>query len=262
MISSTLATLECTSQVTIAANRMQSTGSPVMAFMNTRTPGAFSAGASVLSRICSASSIRPSPIKTRPMSLMRERGPLRKATRPMMNSTGATAEMLNDRICTISVVPTLAPSMMASAGTRLTSPSEVNELVISAVAVLLWSRAVRPRPAPKAVKRLLSAFASNRRRSGPNARRIPLWTICRPHSSSATPPIRSRRTRLPMRFSFPPNRVEGSGYRLTRGDQPFNLPKIALRGAAAGAFEDRPSARGPGSVNGVRTQPLHCEPLR
>ena len=137
-----------------------------MAFMNTRTPGAFSAGASVLSRICSASSIRPSPIKTRPMSLMRERGPLRKATRPMMNSTGATAEMLNDRICTISVVPTLAPSMMASAGTRLTSPSEVNELVISAVAVLLWSRAVRPRPAPKAVKRLLSAFASNRRRFG------------------------------------------------------------------------------------------------
>ena len=232
MISSTLATLECTSQVTIAANRMQSTGSPVMAFMNTRTPGAFSAGASVLSRICSASSIRPSPIKTRPMSLMRERAPLRNATSPTMNSTGATAETLNDRICTISVVPTLAPSMMASAGTRLTSPSEVNELVISAVAVLLWSRAVRPRPAPKAVKRLRRALASSRRRSGPNARRIPLWTICRPHSSSATPPIRSRRTRLPIRFSFPPNRVEGSGYRLTRGDQPFNLPKIATPQAA------------------------------
>ena len=53
---------------------MQSTGSPVMAFMNTRTPGAFSAGASVSSRICSASSIRPSPMKTRPMSLTRERG--------------------------------------------------------------------------------------------------------------------------------------------------------------------------------------------
>src|SRR6266852_7247271 len=27
---------------------------------------------------------------------------------------------------------------------------------------------------------------------------MPLWTMCRPHSSSATPPIRSRRTRLPM----------------------------------------------------------------
>ena len=68
-----------------------------MASMNTRTPGAFSAGASVSSRICSASSISPRPIETRPISLMRERGPLRNATRPMMNSTGATAAILNDR---------------------------------------------------------------------------------------------------------------------------------------------------------------------
>ena len=63
-----------------------------MALMKTRTPGAFSAGASVSSRICSASSIRPSPIETRPISLMRERAPLRKATRPMMNRTGASAD--------------------------------------------------------------------------------------------------------------------------------------------------------------------------
>ena len=207
--SSTLATLECTTQVTTAPKTMQSTGSPVMAFMNTRMPGAFSAGASVSSRMCSASSISPSPIETRPISLMRERGPVRNATRPMMNRTGATAAILNDRICTISVVPTLAPSMMASAGTRLTRPSDVNELVISAVAVLLWSRAVKPRPAAKAVKRLFRPFASNRRRSGPNARRMPLWTMCRPHSSSATPPIRSRRTMLPMLVGFPANASRG-----------------------------------------------------
>ena len=137
------------------------------------------------------------------MSLMRERGPLRNATRPMMNRTGATATILNDRICTIRVVPTLAPSMMASAGTRLTRPSDVKELVISAVAVLLWSRAVRPRPAAKAVKRLLRPFASSMRRSGPNARRIPLWTMCRPHSSNATPPNKSRRTRLPIELRVP-----------------------------------------------------------
>ena len=181
---------------------MQSTGSPVIAFMNTRAPGAFSAGASVSSRICSASRINPSPIETRPTSLMRERGPLRKATRPMMNRTGATAAILNDRICTISVVPTLAPSMMASAGTKLTRPFDVKELVISAVAVLLWSSAVRPRPAAKAVKRLLRPLASSERRSGPNARRIPLWTMCRPHSSNATPPIKSRRTIVPMLVCF------------------------------------------------------------
>ncbi len=205
----------------MAPKRMQSTGSPVMASMNTRTPGAFSAGASVSSRMCSASSINPRPIETRPISLMRERGPLRNATRPMMNSTGAAAAILNDRICTISVVPTLAPSMIASAGTRLTRPSEVNELVIKAVAVLLWSRAVRPRPAAKAVKRLFSAFASNRRRSGPNARRIPLWTICRPHSSNATPPIRSRRTMLPMLVSFRQIESRGQAIAKRRRINPF-----------------------------------------
>jgi hypothetical protein len=142
-------------------------------------------------------------METRPISLMRDRGPLRNATSPMTKRTGAMAAILNDRICTISVVPTLAPSMIARAGTKLTSPSDVNELVISAVAVLLWSSAVRPRPAAKAMKRLLRAFASNRRRSGPKARKTPLWTMCRPHSSSATPPIRSSRTMVPMIVCFP-----------------------------------------------------------
>ena len=54
----------------------------------------------------------------------------------MTNSTGATAEISNDRSCTISVVPTLAPSMMASAGTRPTMPSAASEAVIRPVAVL------------------------------------------------------------------------------------------------------------------------------
>jgi hypothetical protein len=202
MTKRTLARLECAAQVTTAPITMQSTGSPVMAFMNTRIPGAFSAGARVSSRICSASSIKPRPIATRPMSLMRDRAPLRKATRPMMNSTGATAEMLNDRTWTSSVVPTLAPSMIASAGTRLTRPSVVNELVISAVAVLLCNSAVKPTPAPKAEKRFRNAPPSSVRRSEPNARKMPLWTMCRPHSSNATPPIRSRRTMLPMIACF------------------------------------------------------------
>jgi hypothetical protein len=41
---------------------------------------------------------------------------------------------------------TLAPSMIASAGTRLTRPSAVNELVISAVAVLLWEQRRQTEP--------------------------------------------------------------------------------------------------------------------
>ncbi|MGY3359038.1 hypothetical protein ACVWZK_005701 [Bradyrhizobium sp. GM0.4] len=101
MISSTLATLECTAQVTSAAITMHRTGSPVMEDITMRTPGAFSAGASVSSRMCSDSSISPRPIKTRPTSLIRERGPTRKATSPSTNRTGATAAMLNDSTCTI-----------------------------------------------------------------------------------------------------------------------------------------------------------------
>ena len=83
----------------------------------------------------------------------------KSTTKPMRNNTGAKAEISNDRNCTISVVPTLAPSMMASAGTRLTTPSAASEAVISPVAVLDCNSAVRPRPATNAVKRLRSALS-------------------------------------------------------------------------------------------------------
>ena len=208
---------------------MQSTGSPVMAFMNTRTPGAFSAGASVSSRICSASSIRPRPMKTRPMSLMRERGPLRKATRPMMNRTGATAAILNDRICTISVVPTLAPSMMASAGTRLTSPSDVNELVISAVAVLLWSSAVRPRPAREGGEAVAQRLCQQLAQIGAERAQDPAVDHVQAPQQQRDAAHQVEQNQASHALSFPTIRVEGSGYRQSRGDQPFNLPKIATR---------------------------------
>ena len=176
-----------------------------MAAMSTRAPGAVSAGASVSIRMCNDNSIRPRPIETRPMSLIRERGPLRNATRPRTNRTGARAATLNDRACTISVVPTFAPSMIARAGTRSTRPSAASELVIRAVAVLLWRRAVSPVPAAKAAKRFFSALAKNHRKSGPKARMIPLWTMCSPHNSSATPPNRSSRISFPS--SSVPDRV-------------------------------------------------------
>jgi hypothetical protein len=116
----------------------------------------------------------------------------------MTNKTGAAAEMLKERTWTISVVPTLAPSMIASAGTRLTTPSAVSDAVMRPVAVLLCMTAVKASPAANAVKRLRSALPRKRRRSGPNARNTPLRTMCRPHSSSATPPIRSSRTIDPI----------------------------------------------------------------
>src|SRR6476646_5581936 len=53
-------------------------------------------------------------------------------------------------------------------------------------------------PAANAAKRLLSAFPRNCRSCDPNARRMPLSTMCSPHSSKATPPIKSRTMIVPM----------------------------------------------------------------
>ena len=59
-------------------------------------------------------------------------------------------ETSKDRTCTISVVPTFAPSMTARAGIMSTAPPAVNEATISAVAVLLCRTVVTPTPARKA----------------------------------------------------------------------------------------------------------------
>ncbi len=58
----------------------------------------------------------------------------------------------------MSVVPTFAPSMTASAGTSATKPLAANEAIISPVAVLLWRTAVTPSPAAAALTRLRSAL--------------------------------------------------------------------------------------------------------
>ncbi len=103
----------------------------------------------------------------------------------------------------MSVVPTLAPSMMASAGTRATSPLAVKEVAMRAAAVLLWRMAVTSTPESMALTRLRSAVESRRRRSEPKARTMPLCTMCRPQSSNAMPPITSRRIMLPIGTSRP-----------------------------------------------------------
>ena len=146
-----------------------------------------------------------------------------------MNSTGATAAMLNDRICTISVVPTLAPSMMASAGTRLTSPSDVNELVISAgrgAALEQGGQTEAGAEGGEAVAQRLgqqqAQIGSERAQDpavdhvqAPQQQRDAAHQVEKNEASHALPvPKSSRRVRLS------PN----------EGDQPFNLPKIAPRG--------------------------------
>ena len=62
--------------------------------------------------------------------------------------------------------PAESCSDIANAGTSPTTPSAANEAVIRPVAVLLWSSAVNPAPAPNAAKRLRSAFERRRTQIG------------------------------------------------------------------------------------------------
>ena len=126
------------------------------------------------------------PMPTRPRSRVRVLPPLLKAIRPTRMNTGAKADTLKVSNCTISVVPTLAPRMAASAVTSDMKPAAMKLVHIKAVAVLLCRSAVMPSPAMKAFQRLLRPMASACRKLPPNARTMPLWTMCRPHSSKAT----------------------------------------------------------------------------
>jgi hypothetical protein len=76
---------------------------------------------------------------------------------PIRTNRNETRDTSKDSTWTISVVPTLAPSMTASAGTRSTSPPAANAVTISPVAVLLCRIEVTPKPARKASNRLPSA---------------------------------------------------------------------------------------------------------
>ncbi len=124
--------------------------------------------------------------------------PRRKAHTPATRKTGAAPATSKESACTTSVVPTFAPSMTASAETSPSIPSALKEVIMSAVAVLLWRSAVTPTPAKKAATRWPSATRRKRRRSAPNARTSPLCTMWSPHRRSATPPMRSSSTMTPI----------------------------------------------------------------
>jgi hypothetical protein len=78
----------------------------------------------------------PSPMATRPTSRVRV-PPARNITTPASRSWGDRRETSKERAWTIRVVPTLAPSITASAGTSATKPLAANEATIKPVAVLL-----------------------------------------------------------------------------------------------------------------------------
>ncbi len=150
----------------------------------------------------SAISIRPSPIETRPISRVRA-PPARNIATPASRSSGDSRETSKESACTINVVPTLAPSITASAGTRATNPAPANEAIIRPVAVLLCRIAVTPRPAAAALIRLPSAWLRKRLSSEPNARWTPLCTMWTPHKSRAIAPARLRRFSVAS-MDYPP----------------------------------------------------------
>ena len=201
MISSTVATLECAAQVRAAPRaRCTVTGSPVIASSrHDARSGAFSAGASVSSRMCSASSIRPSPMRhpaevLDPAARAAAEGDEPDDEQHRRDGGDVERQHLHDERRS-----DIRPEHDRQRGHQADQrPRPRTRRSSAPVAVLLCSSAVSPSPAAKAAKRLPSAFDSRCRSSEPNARRMPLWTMCRPHSSSATPPIKSRTTIVPI----------------------------------------------------------------
>ena len=129
----------------------------------------------------------------------------------------------------------------------------MNELVIRAVAVLLWSRAVRPMPAAKAAKRLLSALASQQPQVGPErAQDAALDHVQAPQQQRHAAHQVEKNHGFPCSFAFPAIRVRKVRLPPNRSaDQPLNLLKIA-RAEAAGMGSIRLVPL-PSPVNGDRT---------
>ena len=180
---STMTTLEWHPQVRSAASTTASNGSAASDCTNDRSSGVFSTGASVCCSSARDISISPSPMTARPM--LRTRLPLdqRKVSTPHSTSGGAIAATLKESTCATSAVPTLAPSMTASAGASAITPAAVNEVAIRPTAVLLWSSVVMPSPVKNARQRSPRLRSSARRKLLPNPRCTPVLTMWVPHSS-------------------------------------------------------------------------------
>ncbi len=113
---------------------------------------------------------------------------------PLNISSGASHDRSKDSRTVTSAVPTSAPSITASAGAVPINPCPANDATISAVAVLLWISPVTPSPAKNADARCDTLRRRTRRRFPPYSRRMPVRTMCVPHTSSDTPANKLRRT--------------------------------------------------------------------
>ena len=131
---------------------------------------------------------------TRSRSRMRVVPPRLKAITPARMNIGATTPMLKVRICTITVLPTLAPSITASAGASAIRRPAMKPEAINPVAVLLCKAAVMPdlqcsiisgiaRPKSRSIRR----FRTLRRTTGREARQAFRLVPGCPRQSKARP---------------------------------------------------------------------------
>jgi hypothetical protein len=123
---------------------------------------------------------------TRPIWPILELRRDRKKTTPKKMRSGDRNERFSENTCAMSAVPTSAPSITASAAASGRRFCETKELVMIAVALDDCTRLVTPNPARNAEPRPETLFESTRRRFAPYTRRIPVRTMCVPHTRSAT----------------------------------------------------------------------------
>ncbi len=134
---------------------------------------------------CSARVMRPRPIRMRPMRPTVVAWREMNSTTPAKISSGDSHERSNENTTAIRLVPTSAPSMIASAAGSEIMPCATKEDTISPVAALLCTSAVTPSPAAAALMRFCTLSERTRRSFAPSTRRMPVRTICVPHTSRA-----------------------------------------------------------------------------
>ena len=183
---STTARLDHESTANAAPIRMSSSVSPESVAKMTRTPCASVIGLVAVITSCRARSMRPRPTATRPICPIFVPRRERKKITPKKMSSGESHDRSSENTCASSALPTSAPSMMASAAVSPIRFCATKELAMRAVALEDCTRPVTPRPARNAEKRLDTLLESTRRRLAPKTRRIPVRTMCVPHTSSAT----------------------------------------------------------------------------
>jgi hypothetical protein len=165
-----------------------------------RIAGAENSGSVASTTSCSASSISPRPISTRPTRPATVDERVMNSTTPTKMNIGESHERSAENSTEISAVPTSAPRITASAAGSVTRPCPTKDEVMSEVAVLDCTSAVTPMPERAAVNRLRMLCTRILRRLAPNTRSTPVRTRWVPHTSSATAASRFRRCFMGVGF--------------------------------------------------------------